>query len=222
MAATVAFLQSALQTSSISFTFSSQNLGAAAADRYIAVVIGGWRFAYENSISSVSVAGQSATIACQVNNFSTNCGTSGIAIAAVPTGTTGDVVVTMAGNAAQLAIGLYRVTGIDGVTAYDTDTDNANSPSTTIDIPAGGICIGGAWVATDIDATWAGITEDYDETSTRSYTGASDEFATLQSGLTVSMTGNPTGYQPTLAVASWAPAATIAPVAAQYYRRRRL
>lgn len=182
------YLQSAQDTSDLTtYTFSSQNLGSADSGRYIAVAIQSRRAGTGLAVSSVSVAGVSATIAIQQTNSSTNSNVAAIAIAAVPTGTSGDIVVTLNSAAVRCAISVYRLVGITGVTPTHTDTSTASDPAMTVDVPAGGYAIGSAITASSTTTTWTGLTENNDATleGFATVTSAAQEYASAQTGLSV-------------------------------------
>lgn len=187
MTVTASFLQGASDASNLTtYTFATQNLGTAAGGRYIAVGIGARGTNSGLTISTVTIAGVSATETIQVTNSASSNNVSGIYIAAVPTGTTGDVVVTFSVGVLRCAIQMYRLVGIDSITASDTGTSTALDPTTSIDVPAGGVAIGAANCSNATTATWTGITEDYDS-QTEAWTGSSafNTFASVQTGLTV-------------------------------------
>lgn len=85
----------------------------------------------------------------------------------------------------------------------------------TIDIPAGGVALGVCVeriVGVGTTFTWAGLTEGPTDTviedavSDTTYSVASDAFAALQTGLTVSSTPSATTAAQAMAVASFGPA----------------
>lgn len=166
-AVTGSFLQSAVSTSDLTtYTFSSQNFGDAASDRYIVVAITSMSVS-GGTISSVTIGGVSASIDAQVTNSSSNYTVSGIAKAIVPTGTSGDIVVTFGAEQLRAGIGVYRLLGISS-TPTDTDTSTAADPKGYLDIAAGGYAIAVAYTAETATATWYkkltnGFTERYDE-----------------------------------------------------------
>lgn len=178
-------------SASTTYNFASQSLGAAAADRYI--VVGTTSQSGTNiAVSSLSVGGISATpllSIVQINN------TIELWIAAVPTGTSATVSVTWASTRSRCAIVVWRLVGLVSPTAYDTAQEfsfGASAGDGALDIPAGGVALG---MASDSGTggrnwTWAGLTESVDLTfgSGRSYTGATGNFASAQSGLAVSAT----------------------------------
>ena len=183
------FLQTAASTSDLTtYTFSSQNLGEAASDRYIVVAVharsneGG-----ASSVSSVTVGGVSATIIQQIYKLYSNTpNVVALAMAKVPTGTTGNVVVTLNKGSLRCAIGLWRLTNIK-----DTPTDSGKSsdstPTYNLDIKAGGYAIAAATKEQGA-FTWTNITEKYDTTCETylNYSGASDTYATAQTDLAIS------------------------------------
>lgn len=205
MPATRTFLQAADDgTNLTTYTFAGQNLGAADAGRYIVVCVES-RASLARTISTVTVGGVSASIAVQVSNGNN---VAGIAIAAVPTGTTGDVVVTFSGSVLRAAVQLYRVLGIDSATPADFDSSAAADPTVNLDVPAGGVAFGCVLTTSTGTTAWTGLTEDHDSVveSAVNVSSASGEFASTQTGLTitadVSASSTPVG-----AFASWAPAA---------------
>lgn len=206
MAAAATFLQAATSASDLTtYTFSGQNLGAADAGRYIVVGVQARGTATPLALSSVTVGGVSATIVAQQAN---SANIAALVIAAVPTGTTGDIVVTFSVVVLRCAIQAYRVLGIDSATASDTGASTAADPTTSLDIPAEGVAIGACMSGgVDMRVTWTGLTEDYDATteSFLSATSAHDEFVTAQTGLTITADFATSG-QSCGVFASWAPA----------------
>ncbi|HEV7282287.1 MAG TPA: LamG-like jellyroll fold domain-containing protein [Pirellulaceae bacterium] len=216
--ARVAFLQQAEDiTSQTTFTFEDQNLGAADAERYIAVsIVARAGFESDGAVSSVTIAGVPATITNQITNpGGTNSNVSAIAIAAVPTGTTGDIVVTMNIHHLRCSVAAYRVVGIDGVTAYDSATSTATDPTVNLDIPAGGVAIAGANSAAADSATWTGLTEDFDDNfnAFSTHSGASGAFPSAESNLPITCNWS-SGSVPAAVFASWAAAGSSSPAEA--------
>lgn len=193
MAATRTFLQTAVSTTSAStYTFSSQNFGTESADRYIVAAAVGRSDDATGTITldSVSIGGEAATLSVNHRNTGgSNITFAAFAIAHVPTGTTGDVVVTFSGAILRCGIALYSATSVDP-TPTDTGVSSANDPTTSLDVAAGGIAFATGYTsqASAADSV-AGVTEDYDTivSANSSFVGGSDEFATLQTGLTVTI-----------------------------------
>lgn len=212
MAATITYLQLTKDATDLStYTFSSVNFSTASTDRRIIVAISGRTqdgTSSGNVISSVTIGGVSATIAVQAQNSGN---VQGIAIALVPTGTSGDVVVVFSETMTNADIATYRTTGIGSNVATSIGTSTANPLTANINVVAGGVAL--ALAKSDdgaTTATWAGLTERYDEgdANTNDISGASDAFATTQTGLTVSCTWV-SSVRPVYVVASFAPTGVI-------------
>jgi hypothetical protein len=201
------FLQAATPntTTQTTYTFASQNLGTADADRYIVVGIEARGTNSGLVVSSATIGGQSATITRQVTNATSNFNIAALIIAAVPSGTTGDIVINFNVAALRCNVKAWRLTGISGVTAADSDSSTASPPSVALDVPAGGWAVGSAVSAIATSTTWTGLTENHDTQIAGSITGtaASDDFASAQTGLTITATFN-TNTNPAGVFASWA------------------
>lgn len=192
------------------YTFTSQSLGVADSTRKVVIeasAVG--TTASSRSISTLTVGGVSATpvIAQKGTTPSTDDHyATELWQADVPTGTTGNVVVTWNAAMSQCGIGVYRVIGATSA-ANDTGSNysaTSNLLADTLNIPAGGIAIAGNGTDGTATTTWVGVTEDHDGVveGDQVYSGASDEFATQQTGLTIS--ANPTsGSRHRLVMASW-------------------
>lgn len=230
MAATRTFLQGTADTANAStYTFAGQNLGTADAGRYIVCALHARGNVGDITITSITIAGVTATNAVtQANNTAGNSIVA-LFIAAVPTGTSGSVVVTLGTACLRASIQLYRVLGIDGVTPFDSGGSTANDPTFNLDIPASGLAIGAGNDASGGagTCTWTGLTEDYDAIAEAQLinSSASDEFASTQTNLAITAnftaTNNPCGV-----FASWSPSGgggggLSIPVAQHNYRRRR-
>lgn len=213
MATGLTYLQQASDASNLTtYTFASQSLGATAADRRIVVCVGAWRASGALSVSSVTVGGVSAAL------VSTDGGSdrwrTEIWIAEVPTGTTGDVVVTLAAAGIRCSVDLFRLVDADFTAAADADGNVAQNPSVTLDVPAGGCAVGvvnSGWSTNAGTVSWAGLTEQSDaqvETFVRA-SAAGDNFASQQTGLAITCTtsGTVTHSGTSGAFASWGPAA---------------
>lgn len=207
MAGEFAFLQTHEDTSNSSvYTHSNQNLGTADADRYIIVAAHAKKAGDPTTVSSITVAGVTATLVVQANSGA-NATSAALAIAAVPTGTSGDVVVTYGAQQVRSEIGMWRAVGIDSATPNDTQSDTTTSgPSVTLDVPIG-FAIGAASNGyADAWGSWTGLTEDYQDPSAEgnaSWGAASDTFASADASHTVTPDIDPDFY-PTLVAASWA------------------
>lgn len=205
--ATVSFQTSTINNADLTiYTFSSQAIGTAEADRKVVVGVSGHgSTASARSISSMTIGGVSATLLVASVNSAESQYITELWQAPVPTGSTGDVVITFNATMGYVGIGSYAVTGAT-LSAHATALDTVGDPlSTTIDVPAGGVLIG-ACGDNAAGFIWTGITEKYDEIlgAGEAHSGASDAFATIQTGLAVTCLGS--GARERFALASFGPA----------------
>lgn len=165
MAAAIAYgSQGSATISSLVATIAGLSFGSESSDRIVLAAIG---FDIAATISSVTIGGVSAgsPLVADVNSNRK------VAIygASLPTGTTGDVVVTMsAGNGNTVSAAAYALTGAD---ATPTDTDSVSSTADVISITALTIPTDGVGLASSIrntssnTVTWTGASEDHDNTA---------------------------------------------------------
>lgn len=176
------------------YTFSSQSLGTADSNRYIVVGVGFVSSTETQSISSVTVGGVSASSLTSFTEEDEGTWSScaQIWIAAVPTGTTGDVVVTLNGTASVCAIGLWRLI-TDNITPVATNTDTADSITVNVNTQNGGGVVAIAQCRNGSTSTWTGVTEDFDfDTASGEYfTGGSHTASSTETPRTI--TGNNDG-----------------------------
>ena len=195
----------AVSTSDLTtYTFSTQALGAAHSNRRIAVFISGSAAASGRTISTVTINSASAAVVSDgVTSASADGGggsttrLSALWIATVPTGTTGDIVITFSGAVERCAISVYRLLNT-GTTAHHVANDTtitSNAFSTSLNIPGSGAAIGG--VAADGNSaarTWTAtnITENVDATieGNHTYSTASGFFTTPETGRTITFTAS--------------------------------
>lgn len=190
------------------YTFASKTLGDAAADRKIIVGVvrdGG----SARTVSTLTVGGVSASLliaqAGGVNTVSAE-----MWWATVPTGTTGDIVVTFSGGASRCGINWWRLVGA-GAAAYDTGsntTAGATSLADTLNIPAGGGALAISDNKDNATTTWTNLTKrgtDLVIEGTSKMSGADASFAAAQTALAI--TANYSGSaEATIAMASFGPA----------------
>lgn len=170
------------------YSFTTQSFGAATSSDHIVLVIGS-RAVGARTISSVTIDGQTGSQQAFVD-FTVGGGHSinAIYIADATGNATGTVSITFSAGMIRCGIGVYVVTGLHSSTASDTDTQTGNNPSGTLNIPAGGVAVGGVYC--DSATVWTNLTENYDEIieSPRRHTGASAAFAAEQTALSISTT----------------------------------
>jgi hypothetical protein len=146
------------------YTFSSQDIGTAAADRYVIVAVSN-SSAGSGSLSSATIAGVSATILQASANGGGDIATTIIG-ASVPTGATGSVVVNFGTGQVRCAIGVWAVYGLLSTTPVATASQSGNPGTLNVNTHSGGIVVA-AGVSSDAgsSATWSGATERYDATT---------------------------------------------------------
>lgn len=180
MAASKTFLQSTgVVTGNNPVTFSAQNLGAASSDRIIVVGIAAHSTNATTDISSVTIAGVTATLSKVHRNTSSQNRITAVVAASVPTGTSGDIVVTYSAAAARTGIGVWRTTGMD-ITANDTAGSSANAPTASLTISSDGLGFGMAYTGEGTTTSWTNLTEEWDDQATfttHTWSGASSSLS---------------------------------------------
>jgi hypothetical protein len=187
-------------TNATTYTFSSASLGAAAGDRRIILGVCATQSSEQN-ISSVTIGGVTATKVVETSGTRKVT----ILIAHVPSGTTGDIVVTYAGSgSARCGIGVWAATGLTSDTAVDSTTSTASPGSLALTTVVGGFVVAVAQNGEDVSGTtWTDATEQYDiamETGAQRHTGASD----LTTGTSLTITATyASSSTPRAAAAAW-------------------
>lgn len=198
------------ETDASSYSFTSQAIGTASADRVVVVAV---FFNSGSSItcSAVTVGGNSATsIVSAVNAPAASTGAHLWAVN-VTSGTTATIDVTLTGTSVRASIIVWTITGTGGsTTAHNTATSTSGDPtSTTVNTLAGGCIIAAAYTANSgtNSATWSGVTENVDAVpgagTDNCYTGGSTNNTSTASGVSVSVDWASAPTRECLAVASW-------------------
>lgn len=169
------------------YTFSSVNFGEAFMRRRIVVGIVGSQGTNNRTITSVTIGGVAASIAVQANNSGRRVG---LAWASVPTGTSGDVVVTFDGAEDRCVIFVWSANETNPpITVTDTANSVATPLNLSIDLTPLSLVFAVAFSAAATSATWVGLTEDSDANfSSQEFTAASLEGTTYATPLTVTCT----------------------------------
>lgn len=200
------------------YTFSGAAIGTASSDRRIVVAIGS-RANAARSVSSVTVGGISATELVTANDSGSGADIASLWIAEVPTGTTGDIVVTFSAAMLRCAVAQYAVYGMGSNSAFHTQASagsvaNNVARSVSINVPANGAVIGADWGAGSGSptciATWTELTEQNETnlgTVSNVFSSASKTYSAIQTGLSVTATVSQSAANVNggLAVASFAP-----------------
>lgn len=149
-------------TNLTTYTFAATSIGTAAADRVVIVAAGG-ASGSARTISSVTIGGNTATVAvtqASTSGVGVRCGLYYLAVAA---GTTADIVVTFSGSMASCRIATFAMTGHTSAIPAATGADG--SGSTTFDpncnVTTGDVLISMS-VADGSAVAWTGATEQSD------------------------------------------------------------
>lgn len=187
--------------SSSSYTFSSQSIGVASSDRVVIVSI--YAKGSGTNISTVTIGGTSMTKIVQ-SQFGE--GDASIFAVAKPTGTSGDLVISVGGTTDRIFYGIHTMTGT-GASSAATSTDTAsasNSMSITLNVlqDGGALVVGGGNNSGGVSVS--GLSKDWEEIAVGSGGGGSGSNLTANASLSVSMTV-PTSHQ-NMVGAAWPPA----------------
>jgi hypothetical protein len=195
-----AFLASAVSTDDLTtYTFSSVSFGAADGNRKIIIAFGS-RAAFSRTVVSATIGGVAASIAVQAG---TGNDTTALLVASVPTGATGDVVVTLSAGALRAGIAIYRVVA-STLTLDDTDSGTGTTVGMSLDIAAGGIAIATATSRGNSNHSYTGLNEDCEESlesAAAIFSSASDVFGAASTGHAISVSSN--GYAAAVVSATW-------------------
>lgn len=172
---TAAYLQNTFDgANSTTYTFTAENLGPASSDRYIVVAIGGRSVAVQ-TIASVSIGGVTATEIVQSDAWQNSASNAtGLYYALVPSGTSGDVVVTWTGAMVRCGIGLWSITG-GSLAVSDSAAGTPGGVSADVDIvnPDGGFVICSAMTGVSGTYAWTNADERFDQAvETGTHSGA--------------------------------------------------
>lgn len=152
---------------STSYTWSSQDVGTAAADRYVVVCVNGARKFTSGTINSVTIAGNTMT---EQSNFAGSgwSKTAGIFTYNLTTGTTADIVVTFSGSQFNSGIDVFTMNLSSAPTTIDTSGSQmvSGDTGTGLDINTEATCTILAYGSNADDThnphTWTGATEEFD------------------------------------------------------------
>jgi hypothetical protein len=188
------------------YSFTGVSIGAAAGNRYIILGVTG-SSGTTSAISTVTVNTVAATLLAQASGSTV---ATGLYIYKISSGTTADISVTFAGSKQRCAVSVWRVTGIDSETPYNTNSNTAavstSSLSTTVNTVNGGFIVAAAQRGGTVGGTttWTGVSENYDfNLESRILTGGSLSQTVQESGRTVSTAFSTSGAAGSLVVASF-------------------
>lgn len=197
----VVFTESSTSTAfGTSYTYSGRNFSAAANDRHIIVGFAGHRNGGAGSpdLTAATIGGVSCTLSdgVQLTNGSNPYSIAGIVIAAVPNGTTGDVVLQFDENMTNMSIMVLAVYGLTSATKVTSATSSADPASVNVNVQFGDVLVVMGHNAANSTATPTGYTEDVDSTTeSQNYAGGHAEVVTPAAPRTVSLDWSSAGTQ---------------------------
>lgn len=143
--------------------YTGVSFGAADPSRYIIACVGaGSNGGVPGSLNSITIGGVTATLIVTITG-SSNIDRVGIYSALVPTGTSGDIVITWNVNPARQGMGFWRATGFDRIAAVASGTDQTAAPAIALASSPGGVVIGCSvadqagssdWSPTSVTTDW--------------------------------------------------------------------
>jgi hypothetical protein len=190
-------------TAATTKTFSGLSLGAEDANRVILLSLTMTRPSSQSAtVNSVTIGGVTATRVLRVIEAGSS-GNAEIWYAAVPTGTTGDVVVGVSTSASTVAVSvaLYRITDLASTTPTDTGVSDTGA-TVAIDVAAGGVILAVGAQRDSASLSLSNVDLDYDVSAGTGHRGvhSSKESASAQT-INIAFTGSATA--PRLAVAAF-------------------
>lgn len=156
----ITFQASDSSTSNLSsYTFSAQDIGAAANDRFIVVCAFG-SGSSNTTVSSITLDGVTMT---SLQNSSANQSPVGCAGIVDTADTTDAVVVNFGASMNRAAIGIWRITGLQSTTPVNVSSAiNADPLSLDVNTNTDGVVIGACQTFASTSVTWTGVNEDFD------------------------------------------------------------
>jgi len=178
-----------------SYTFTGASLGSTGGDRHIILAIGSSVGNSGRNLSSVTIAGVSASAATIVRTGTISGATrlAAIVIASVPTGTTGDIVINFNAGVNRVQLGVYAARNLisatrQAVAGVSSNLSNSTGPfDVSVTGTTAGFVVAVAETPEPNTWTWTGVTEDFDETIEASNAVSGASLNTSSSG-TVSIT----------------------------------
>lgn len=206
--ATISFASSAISAADLTtYTFSAAALGTAASNRKI-VVAASAAVSTTAIVSTLTVNGVTATfITSSRVRTPNNERLVELWQADVPTGATGDVVVTWSTAENRCGIGVWAVYGA-AAAAYATATDNSSPYSQNVVVPAGGVIIGAAYTEGAASNAWTSpMVQNYDQDITEGTQRQTGACYKSEAGETVTVIVTPsTVSEAAMTVVSFGPA----------------
>lgn len=183
--------QNSASPAASSYTFTAQAIGTASSDRFVIVGISVGS-STGSTLTSVTIGGVTASL---LKGASPGSGAEvDLWGATVPTGTTGNIVITFGYTAVTVSISVWDIKGLNSTTPTNTyNASGANPLIVSADVSAGGVAIGMVGNLNNAAATswsWTNLTKNGGDTCPYLSTGycssgASATFSTIQTGLSI-------------------------------------
>lgn len=143
------------------YSFAAMAFGPAYSSRKILVAITARGNTTIGVINSVTIGGITAAVVAQFNNTAGgNITLTAFAIASVPTGITGTVVVDFSTSKLRCAAATYDISGTQSDTPFNSEGTSGTPAG--VNVAEGGCAIGTAFSSNSTAFTWTGLAEDYD------------------------------------------------------------
>ena len=139
------------------YTFSSHDIGTAAASRRVVVCAYGVGGSASSATCTVGGISATALVTATLQFYSPGY----IFIAEVPTGTTADIVVTFSAGAVACGVAVYAVYDLTSSSAVDTGSGTGSFNDTLTSVNPG-VAIGCSLLNSAAASTWTNLTEDHD------------------------------------------------------------
>lgn len=163
------------------YTFEDVDFGDERGGRTLIASIVWLALSAGRTLTSATIGGVTCTIVDQASkatgDSSISVGTA-IVMAVVPAGTSGDIEIVLSSALGSTDI-LYGLYSKGSAVVHQHDHSTADSPTATLDIPAGGFAIGAATAFGMTALTWTGLAQDYVIFTTLA--GASHQATTAES-----------------------------------------
>ena len=154
---------SAQNTTNSTYTFTAMSFGTAYSSRRMLVHIGARGNTTNGAIASVTIGGIAATV--PINSLNTaggNVSISAFAVATVPSGNTGNVVVNFSTNKLRCSVVVYDISGMTNNTPVDAQGVVGNGPNYSVATAKSGCIVAGSFIASASGNSWTGVVEDVD------------------------------------------------------------
>lgn len=141
-----------------SYTVTSVSFGAAHPTRHFILMVAALSFAPTSAtiggVAATSIASASSTDASSAPRVA-------IYIAKVPTGTSGNITITVSSPAGSITYGLYRCTGLRSAAPTAVGADSSATTSLSLGIQARGVMLGASAISGGASRSWSGLATNF-------------------------------------------------------------